>query len=511
MGKRRTSVRKIREVLRLKEGSGLSARQVAGAVRVSPSTVADIVRRASTAGLSWPLPEEMDDEELEALLYPKPESGRARPLPEMKYLHEELARPHVTLALLWEEYAREYPDDHYSYQQLARLYRSWKESIETTMRQAHKAGEKVFSDFAGQTLPIVDPRTGEIKRAHVFVASMGFSNYTYAEAFASEKLPCWIAGHVNAFAYFGAAPEIIVPDNPAAIVTKADRYEPDLNRTFEEMAETYGSVIIPARVGKAKDKAKVEAGVLQSERWILAALRNRVFHSVPEANLAIRERLEWLNDRRMKGVDASRGELFETVDLPAMRPLPRTPYVYGNWRNAGVNIDYHVTVDWHHYSVPYQLTRQEVEVKLTSSTVEVFHKGKRVASHMRSFVKGGFTTLKEHMPASHRAYLEWTPSRIEAWAAETGPDTARLVARIMSEKPHPEQGYRSCLGIIRLSGKYGSERVEAASHRALATGAVSYQSVKSILSSGLDRIGVNEGETRPLPRHDNLRGPDYYN
>jgi len=316
---------------------------------------------------------------------------------------------------------------------------------------------------------------------------------------------------VNAFAYFGAAPEIVVPDNPKAIVTKADRYEPDLNRTFEEMAETYGSVIIPARVGKAKDKAKVESGVLQSERWILAALRNRVFHSVPEANLAIGERLEWLNDRKMKGMDASRRELFETVDLPAMRPLPRTPYVYGDWKKATVNIDYHVTVDKHHYSVPYRLTRQEVEVKLSSSTVEVFHKGKRVASHPRSFAKGRFTTLEEHMPASHRAYLEWTPSRIEAWAAETGPDTARLVARIMAEKPHPEQGYRSCLGIIRLSGKHGSDRVEAASHRALATGAVSYQSVKSILSSGLDRVQTNDAEARPLPRHDNLRGPDYYN
>jgi transposase len=511
MGKRRLSVRKIREVLRLKEGNVLSDRQVAGAVHVSPSTIADVVRRAAAAGLSWPLPEDMGDEELEALLYPKPEGERARPLPEMKYLHAELARPHVTLALLWEEYAAEYPDDHYSYQQLARLYRSFRESIETTMRQVHKAGEKVFTDFAGQTLPIVDPSTGEIKGAKVFVASMGFSNYTYAEAFASEKLPCWIAGHVNAFAYFGAAPEIIVPDNPRAIVTKADRYEPDLNRTFVEMAETYGCAIIPARVGHPKDKPKVESGVLQSERWILAALRNRVFHSLPEANQAIGERLEWLNDRKMKGVDASRRELFETVDLPEMIPLPATPYVYGDWRDAKVNIDYHVTVDWHHYSVPYQLTRKEVDVKLTSATVEVFHKGHRVASHPRSFVKGGFTTLKEHMPASHRAHLEWSPSRVEAWAAGTGPDTARLVARIMAERPHPEQGYRSCMGIIRLSGKYGSDRVEAASHRALSTGAVSYQSVKSILSCGLDRIGVNEAETRPLPRHDNLRGPDYYN
>ncbi len=504
-------MRKIREVLRLKGEKGLSDRQVAGAVRVSPSTVAEIVRRAHAAGLSWPLHVEMDDEELEALLYPKPEGKQDRPLPDMKYLHTELARRHVTLALLWEEYASEHPDDHYSYQQLARIYRTWRQGIETTMRQVHRAGEKVFTDFAGQTLPVVDPQTGEIAQAHLFVATMGFSNYTYAEAFTSEKLSCWIAGHVNAFAYFGAVPEIIVPDNPKAIVTRTDRYEPDLNRTFEEMAESYGSAVIPARAGKAKDKAKVEAGVLQAERWILAALRNRVFHSLAEANQAIGERLEWLNDRKMKGVDASRRELFEAVDRPEMQPLPEKPYRYGEWRGANVNIDYHITVDWHHYSVPYRLARQKVDVKLSSSTVEVFHNGKRVASHARSFVRNGFTTLDEHMPAAHKAHLEWTPSRIEAWAGQTGPETAKLVARIMEEKPHPQQGYRSCLGIIRLSGKYGPERVEAASTRALATGAISYQSVKSILKHGLDKVDPADPERRPLPRHDNLRGPDYYN
>ena len=511
MGKRRLSVRKIREVLRLKAEGGLSDRQVAGAIGISPSTVADVVRRAQVAGLSWPLAEGMGHEELEELLYPRGASEKTRPLPDMKYLHAELARPHVTLALLWEEYAAQHPDDHYSYPQLARIYRSWKQGIEVTMRQSHKAGEKVYTDFAGQTVPIVDPATGEVTGGHLFVAAMGFSSLTYAEVFASEQLPCWIAGHVNAFAYFSAVPEIIVPDNPKAIVTKADRYEPDLNRTFEEMAKTYGCAVIPARVGHPKDKPKVESAVLVSERWILAALRNRVFHSVHEANEAVAERLEWINDRKMKGVDASRRELFSSVDLPAMRPLPRSPYVYGEWRNAKVNIDYHITVDHHHYSVPYRLAKSEVEVKLTTSTVEVFLKGKRVASHARSFLKGGFTTLEEHMPASHRAYLEWSPSRIEAWARETGPATARLACRIMAERPHPEQGYRSCMGLMRLAGKYGPERVESASARALACGAISYQSVKSILSRGLDRVPVEDSERRPLPRHDNLRGPGYYN
>jgi transposase len=504
-------MRKIREVLRLKEGKGLSARQVAGAAHVSPATVSDIVRRAHLAGLAWPLDEELDDERLEELLYPRPAKEPTRPLPDMKRLHAELARKGVTLALLWEEYARDNPDEHYSYQQFARLYRAWKDDVEVTMRQVHKAGEKCFSDFAGQTLAIVDAHTGEISRAHLFVASLGFSNYTYAEAFPSEELPCWIGGHVNAFAHFGAAPEIIVPDNPKAIVTKADRYEPDLNRTFEEMAQSYGCAIIPARVGKPKDKAKVEASVLQAERWILAPLRNRTFHSIAQANVAIKERLQWLNDRRMKGMDASRAELFRTVDRPAMITLPQAPYEFARWKKARVNIDYHVEVEGHYYSVPYQLTREKVEVRMTEGTIEVFHKGRRVASHPRSFSRGLATTTNDHRPASHKAYLEWTPSRIVAWAEETGPATASLVEEIMRRKPHPEMGYRSCLGIIRLSGKFGSDRLEAASARALSAGACSYRSVKSILSAGLDKASEQDDDRPPVPRHDNVRGPDYYN
>jgi len=504
-------MRKIREILRLKEGKGLSARQVAAAVHVSPATVADIVRRASLAGLCWPLPEEMDDEKLEELLYPKPTKEPTHAVPLWKDVHRELARKGVTLALLWEEYARDNPEEHYSYQQFARLYRAWKDDVEVTMRQVHRAGEKVFCDFAGDTLAIVDPQTGEITEAHLFVAAMGFSSYTYAEAHSSEQLPCWIAGHVNAFAFFGASPEIVVPDNPRAVVTKADRYEPDLNRTFEEMAEHYGCAIIPARVGKPKDKAKVESAVLQAERWILAPLRNRTFHSLGEANRAIAERLEWLNGRKMKGMDASRSELFGDVDLPAMNPLPSDPYEFAIRKDARVNIDYHIDVEGHLYSVPYQLTREKVEVRLTDSTVEVFHRGKRVASHPRSFAKGLATTTNEHRPASHKAYLEWTPSRVIAWAQETGPATAELVEEIMKAKPHPEMGYRSCMGIIRLAGKFGPERAEAACRRALACRAISYQSVKSILKSGLDRVEEQDDERPAIPEHDNVRGPDYYN
>jgi len=504
-------MRKTKEILRLRQESGLSNRQIARSLNVSATTVGECLNRAQKAGVTWPSARDMDEEAMETLLYPE-EKIPTRPLPEMKHVRAELSKKGVTLMLLWQEYASDNPDDHYSYSQFARRYAEWTSRLDVSMRQIHKAGEKLFSDFAGQTLPIVDPATGEISQAHLFVASMGFSNYTHAEAFPSEQLPCWVAGHMNAFANFGAAPHIIVCDNPKAIVTKADRYEPELNRTFEDMAEHYRCAIIPARVRTPKDKAKVEASVLQAERWILAPLRNRIFHSVHEANLAIAERLAWLNDRRMRGMDASRAELFAGVDRPAMCTLPEHPYEFASWKKARVNIDYHIEVEGHYYSVPYRLTREKVEVRVTERTIEVFHRGKRVASHPRSFTRGHATTTHDHRPASHKAYLEWTPSRIVSWAEETGPSTASLVEEIMRRKPHPEMGYRSCLGIIRLSGKFGPERVEAASRRALAASAFSYRSVKSILSAGLDQIEALSSEERPaIPAHENVRGPGYYN
>jgi transposase len=303
-----------------------------------------------------------------------------------------------------------------------------------------------------------------------------------------------------------------VCDNLKSGVTKACRYEPELNPTYADMAAHYSCAVIPARVRKPRDKAKVESAVQQVERWVIAPLRKRTFHSLYEANAAIRERLEWLNNRVMKGLGASRAELFGQFDLPALRPLPEKPFEFeAPLKRARVNIDYHVAAGGNFYSVSYRLVGEEVEVRLAEGTVEIFYKGRRVASHVRSRGKGQFVTSKEHMPASHRAHLEWTPSRIVAWAQETGPETARLVEAIMEAKPHPEMGYRSCLGIIRLAGSYGSDRMEAAAHRALSVGAVSYKSVKSILSSGLDRVDEQEGDNGAIPPHGNVRGPDYYN
>jgi transposase len=343
------------------------------------------------------------------------------------------------------------------------------------------------------------------------VATHGFSNYTYVEALPSQELDHWIGVHVRAFSFFGGAPEILIPDNLKAGVTRPCRYEPDLNPTYADMAAHYSCAVIPARVKKPRDKAKVESAVQQVERWVIAPLRDRTFHSLAEANMAMEERLEWMNNRKMKGLGASRADLFREHDLPALKALPSRPFEFAARKKARVNIDYHVALDGNYYSVSYRLIGEQVEARLADHTVEIFHKAKRVASHARSYAKGKFITCKEHMPASHRAHLEWTPSRIISWAQETGPSTAALVDGIMRAKPHPEMGYRACLGIIRLSGRFGSERVEAASARALSVGACSYRSVKSILQSGLDKINEQDDDRPAIPSHDNVRGPDYYN
>lgn len=511
MSAKRLSMRKTREVLRLSQEGGLSNRQIARSLSVSATTVGECLRRARVAGITWPLSEGMDDEALENALYGEAEREPSKPLPDMKLIHRELSRKGVTLALLWEEYASENPDDHYSYSWFCDLYGRWAEKQEISMRQEHKAGQKLFTDFAGMTIPIVDPDTGEVTDAQVFVATHGFSNFTYVEAVASQELAHWIGAHVRAFSFFGGVPEILIPDNLKTGVTHPCRYEPDLNQTYADMAAYYGCAVIPTRVKAPKDKAKVENGVLQAERWVLAPLRNRVFNSIGEANLAIAERTEWLNKREMKVLDASRAELFRSHDLPALKPLPSKPFEFARWKKARVNIDYHIEIEGHYYSVSYRLIGEKVDVRLTASTVEIFRKGRRHVAHARSYKKGRATTLEEHRPASHRAHLEWPPSRIISWAEETGPATAALVEGIMSSKPHPEMGYRACLGIIRLADRFGPDRMEAASKRAVSAGAFSYRSVKSILQSGLDRVSEEQTERPALPEHENVRGPGYYN
>jgi len=513
MAKRRLSMRKIKEVLRLKWTHKLSNRKIAKSCFISRSTVADYLLRAKLAGLSWPLDPELDDTAIENLLFPvrdKSVPAESR-MPDMDYLYRELKRKSVTMQLLWYEYKQANPDG-YQYSQFCNLYRQWVKKLDLTLRQEHRAGKKIFIDYAGQTVSIVDPKTGEITESQIFLATLGASNYTFAEASPSQDLPSWIKSHVHAFAFFGGVTEILVPDNLKAGVTNPCRYEPDINPTYQDLAEHYGTTVIPARSRKPKDKAKVESAVFVAERWILAALRNHTFFSLNELNRAIAEKLRDLNNRKFQKLNTTRRQLFETIDRPALKSLPSRPYEYAEWKKARVNIDYHIEIYRHYYSVPYQLARKQVDVRLTSSTVEVLFKNKRVASHRRDYCKGAFTSLTEHMPKSHQRYLEWTPSRIIRWAEKNGPKTQKLITRILDSRTHPEQGYRSSLGIMRLGKAYSPERLEAACERALFIKAYSYKSIHSILKKGLDQqpFLFEQIETANPLKHNNIRGKHYY-
>ncbi len=512
MPRPRLAMRKVRDILRLALGEDLSRRQVGASLGIPHTTVADHLRRATEAGLAWPLPDDLDDAALEALLFPKgPAPAKVRPQPDYHAVHRELRGPGVTLMLLWLEYKERHPDG-YGYSQFCFHYRQFQRHLDVVMRQEHRAGEKCFVDFAGQRIPLYDrARRAVIDHAELFVAVLGASNYLYAEALPSQELPHWIAAHVHAFEFFGAVPRLVVPDNLRSGVTKAHRYEPEVNATYQEMATHYGVAILPTRPYKPRDKAKVEAGVLLAERWILARLRHQRFSSVAEANAAIAACVTEINERPFKKMDGSRRSLFEEIDRPAMGPLPAERYEFATWKVPTVNIDYHVELDCHYYSVPYQLVGKKVDARMTARTVEVFFSGKRVASHLRSYRRWHHTTDPAHMPESHRRHAAWSPSRIIAWAEKTGPSTAELVTEIMAARPHPEQGFRSALGIIRLGDRHGQARVEAACTRALAVRSFSYRSVESILKHDLDRQPLpGESPPRAHPPHHNVRGPDYY-
>lgn len=509
--KKELSMRKIREVLRLGVKCGMGNREIARSCSISPSTVSMYLKLAEEKGKSYEQIAEMDDSELIRLL--KGGSGsngvENRPLPDWSWVHQELKRKGVTLQLLWEEYKTDHPDGYQS-TQFCEYYNKWKRKLNVSLRQTYKAGEKLFVDYAGQTVSIRDRYTGKERKAQVFVAVLGASNYTYAEATWDQGLANWIGSHVRAFEYFGGVPEIVVPDNLRSGVSKACRYEPDINPTYQEMAAHYGTAIIPARVRKPKDKAKVEVGVQVVERWILAPLRNRTFFSLAELNEAISELLTKLNNRPFKKLKGSRLSWFETIEREALKALPQIRYEFAEWKKARVNIDYHVELKGHYYSVPYLLVHEEVELRSTVSTVEILHRGKRVASHKKDDRAGRHTTHREHMPKSHQRYLEWSPSRIIRWASTVGESTAKVVEAIMNTRRHPEQGYRSCLGIMRLGKQYSNERLEAACHRAIAIKGFSYKSVQSILEKGLDKQPLAPPRQIPL-NHENIRGSSYYN
>lgn len=508
-------MRKVKEVLRLKYECRISEREVARSCQVSRSTVADYLRKASAAGINWTEATKLTEADIEKRLFPIRPVSRPlpRPLPEFDDIQQQLRRyrnVNLTLSQLWLEYKAKCSDG-YQYSQFCDLYRRWRGKLDYCMRQEHRPGEKAFIDYS-DGLSILDAVTGEIILTQLFLAVWGASNYTYAEATLSQTLPEWIGAHVRAFDYFKCAPRVLVPDNLKSGVSKACKYEPELNPTYADMAEHYGCAVLPARPYRARDKAKVEVGVLIAKRWILAVLRQRTFYSLAELNAAIRECLERLNTRLLRKAKKSRRELFETLDFPSALPLPTCPYEYAEWGKARVNIDYHIEVEGHYYSVPFQLLHERLDVRLTATTIEAFHKGERVAAHPRSTVRGAPSTLKEHMPSQHRFYAEWNPARFIQWAGKIGESTARVVEKILSTRSYPEQAYRSCMGIIHLERDYERERIEAAAQRALKFNTCSYRSMKTILSTGLDRRR-DTGEQpvqMSLPSHQNLRGQEYY-
>lgn len=514
MSAQRLDMRLVKEVLRLKLAARLSHREVAAALRIGTGSVSNYLSAFERSGLTYPLPADLTDEALERLLFPpSDEDAPAKSLfalPEFADIHRQLRRKDVTRQLLWEEYCHQHGERSYSYTQFCVLYRNWLKHQRLSMRQTHRPGEKMFVDYCGPTVEIINPVTGEVTEAQIFVAVLGASNYTYAEATRSQKLEDWISSHARAFAFFGGVPQLVVPDNLKSAVTKACRYEPLLNRTYEEMLRHYNTTALPARPYKPKDKAKAEVGVQIVTRWILARLRHQQFFSLFELNLEIRRLLGELNDRPFKRLPGTRRSQFKALDRPALQPLPANTYEYAEWRKARVGIDYHIEVERHFYSVPAAFVRREVEVRLTATTLECFAGGKRIAAHARSHLQGAHSTQAEHLPKAHRAHLEWTPGRFLNWANEIGEATRELVKHLLWKRPHPEMGYRSCLGLLGLKKRYGRERLEAACRRALDNGTPQRRSVLSILEQGLDRLPPVEQAEQTLPRHENIRGSSYY-
>jgi transposase len=507
MPQERLSVRKIREVIRLHFEAGLSNRAIARACQMSNSTVGEYLERALKAGLSWPLPDGLSEDELYRRLYPGENSvqpGTERPMPDWDEVHRELSKRGVTLTLLWQEYREKHPDG-YGFTQFRVYYQRWNKAHTNTMRLPHKAGEEMQVDYAGMTVAITNPETGEISRAVVFVATLPASSYTYAEIQPSQELPHWLGGHVRAFGFFGGVPQTICPDNLKSGVKTPNRYEPELNPSYQEMAEYYHVAVLPARVRKPRDKAHVENSVQNVERWVLAPLRNRTFFSINEANRAIAPLLQTLNEREMQHLGKSRKALFEELDRPALRPLPERPYEYAAWKTAKVNIDYHIAFEGHFYSVPYALVRQEVRIRATESLVAIFHNGQQVAVHPRSAIQGRFSTRAEHMPANHTFVAGMNADWLLHEAEKIGPHTTAYLSALLKSRPFPQHAYRSCLGILELARRYTRPQMEDACQALLAAHLLSYREVKTELEHR-----TATASSTALPAHENVRGSSYY-
>lgn len=517
MPNERLTMRKIHEILRLHWDCKLTHRQIASSCSVARSTVAEYVRRAKSAGLSLPNLAELDEEKLVELLFSsqlgRPASA-SRPLPDFSEWHCELKTKGMTVSLLWERYKQNNPDG-FNYSYICEQYRLWRKKLDVVMKQHHRAGEKLFSDFAGSKLAVTDPHTGEIHTANLFVAALGASSYTYAEAFLGESSESWCMGHANAFAYYGGCSELVIPDNPRSAVTVPSLYEPDLNPDFQHMSDFFGVAVIPARVRKPRDKAVAEAAVRVATMWIIAVLKNRTFFSLVELNNEIKALLEKLNNRAFKKAPGSRKLLFETIEKLALKPLPVDKYEYTHIGYARAGRDYHINIDGYRYSVPHEFADEKLEYRMTSTTLEVFLNGRRVASHPRIWIKDRPSTLKEHMPSHHKYYqehfVEWTPEKLMSSASKAGDAVVQVVQTIMNKNQHPEQKFRACLGILRLGRTWGNERLDSACRRTIALNACSFKHIKLILENGGDSRPLAPTNLQIARSHENIRGAEYYN
>lgn len=511
----RISMRHIKDVLRLKFEAHLSQRQIARSLKIGLGTVSLYLNRAKAAGLAWPLPEDLDERALEQALFPnlQPQAPGHFIEPDYPAMHEELKRKGVTKQLLWEEYKQVYGDNGYQYSQFCYLYSQWLSQQRRSMRQVHRAGEKLFVDYCGPTVPIVNPDTGEYRQGQIFVAVLGASNYTFVTATWTQSQQDWIESHVKAFSFFGGVPELVVPDNLKSAVTKVHRYTPDLTPAYQQMAGYYHTAIVPARPYKPKDKAKVEVAVQIVERWILARLRHHTFFTLAALNQMIGELLNELNQRPFKKRPGCRRSVFEQIDRPSLKSLPSQPYQYVDIKQARVHIDYHIEYDKHYYSVPHHLVKQQVIVHASSTVVSVYANGQRVATHPRSLRPGAHSTCVEHMPHNHRAMHEWSPERFLRWAQDIGPQTRRVVEHLLDQKRHKEQTFRQILALLSNAKTYGRDRLNNACARALAIDSPTRRSVESILKQGLDKVPTEPAGTQDelfLDEHENLRGETYY-
>lgn len=510
------SVSKVKDIIRLTFESKLSQRQIANCLDLSRGVVHKYQHLSKSTGLDWATLKGMDDSALHRLIHQasqkeKPASRYVEP--DCPKLHQELKKKGLTLQLLWEEYKEVYIEKSYSYPHFCRYYRDWLSTQKPSMRQVHVAGEKLFLDYCGPTVDIIDSSTGQVRSAQIFVCVLGASNYTYIEATWDQTLPNWIASNVRALEFFGGAPALFVPDNLKSAVTKAARYEPDINVTYADFARHYHAAVLPARPYKPKDKAKVECGVLVVERWVLARLRHLTFFGLAELNAAIIGLRTELNEKPFKKMPGSRKSQFEAIDKPALQALPERPYEYAEFKKARVQLNYHVQVKKHYYSVPFSYLKKEIDVRVTASTIECFFQGERIASHVHNYDEGyHYTTCKEHMPQNHRSYAEWTPDRFLNWAQTIGLATKEIILCILTSKKAPiQQSYLTCMGLLQLSKKYDKDRLEAACQRSLQMGVATRANVALILKNGLEKTEIPE-EKRPISilQHENIRGPAAY-